>query len=47
MGLGLPPVEKIKWDAEVSEEKASKATTGSGNTAPGADGISIALLQLF
>ena len=42
----FPPDEKIKWNTEVSEEEAKKATTGSGNTAPGADGISVALLQL-
>ncbi|PNP37329.1 hypothetical protein TGAMA5MH_10770 [Trichoderma gamsii] len=42
----LPPDEKIKWDTDVSEEEARKATTESGNTAPGADGISVALLQL-
>ena len=42
----FPPDEKIKWNTEVTEEEARKATTGSGNTAPGADGISVALLQL-
>lgn len=41
-----PPNGSIKWDTTVTEEEAKKATTGSGNTAPGADGISVALLQL-
>ncbi|KKO96446.1 hypothetical protein THAR02_11453, partial [Trichoderma harzianum] len=41
------PVNKsIHWDQTVSESEAKKATTGSGKTAPGADGISVALLQL-
>ncbi|RFU78526.1 reverse transcriptase [Trichoderma arundinaceum] len=42
----LSPNPKIEWDTKVTKAEAKKATTGSGNTAPGADGISVALLQL-
>lgn len=41
-----PVNRNITWDTSVTEAEAKKATTGSGNTAPGADGISVALLQL-
>ncbi|KKO96423.1 hypothetical protein THAR02_11476 [Trichoderma harzianum] len=40
----LPVNKNIYWDQTVSEPEAKKATTGSGNTAPGADGILVALL---
>jgi hypothetical protein len=33
-----PPNESILWDISVTEEEARRATTGSGNTAPGAYG---------
>lgn len=46
MGAGAPVNRNITWDTAVTEAEAKKATTGSGNTAPGADGISVALLQL-
>ena len=42
----LPANPNIKWDSAVTKEEAKNATTGSGNAAPGADGISVALLQL-
>lgn len=42
----LPINKSIYWDTMVTEAEAKKATTGSNNTAPGADGISVALLQL-
>lgn len=42
----LPLNKNIYWNPNVTEAEAKKATTRSGNTAPGADGISVALLQL-
>lgn len=39
------PTARIPWNDKISSSEAKKATTGAGNTAPGADGVSVSLLK--
>ncbi|KAI0996072.1 hypothetical protein K3495_g12109 [Podosphaera aphanis] len=46
----LPPCtmasdNRIPWDNDITEEDVRKYTIGCGNTAPGADGVSVELLE--
>ncbi len=41
-----PSDNRIPWTESITEEEVRKCTIGSGNTSPGADGVSVELLEI-